>query len=110
VAALLCEVLRQPDIVVRSGGEEFLVLMPATEVRAANACCERIRQRIREEPWEELAVGLALTASVGLASTDDPAEMAELARSADRRLYEAKRAGRDRVVGGTPPRRLSRSS
>jgi diguanylate cyclase (GGDEF)-like protein len=110
VAALLCEVLRQPDIVVRSGGEEFLVLMPATEVRAANACCERIRERIREEPWEEIAVGLALTASVGLASTDDPAEMAELARSADRRLYEAKRAGRDRVVGGTPPRRLSRSS
>jgi diguanylate cyclase (GGDEF)-like protein len=110
VAALLCEVLRQPDIVVRSGGEEFLVLMPATEVRAANACCERIRRRIREEPWEEIAIGLALTASVGVASTDDPGEMTELARSADQRLYEAKRAGRDRVVGGTPPRRLSRSS
>ena len=48
VAALLCEVLRQSDVVVRSGGEEFLVLMPATEMNAATACCERIRRRIRE--------------------------------------------------------------
>jgi two-component system cell cycle response regulator len=107
VAALLCEVLRQPDIVVRSGGEEFLVLMPSTEVRAANACCERIRRAIREEPWEEIAAGLAVTASVGVASTDDPDQLAALARSADRRLYEAKRLGRDRVVGASPPRLLS---
>jgi two-component system, cell cycle response regulator len=98
VAALLCEVLRQPDIVVRSGGEEFLVLMPATQERAANACCERIRQRIRDEPWERIAPGLTLTASVGVASTDDPDQLATLARSADQRLYEAKRSGRDRVV------------
>ncbi len=101
VAALLCEVLRQPDIVVRSGGEEFLVLMPATEVRAANACCERIRETIRDEPWEAIATGLAVTASVGVASTDDPDKLAALARSADQRLYEAKRLGRDRVVGAS---------
>jgi diguanylate cyclase (GGDEF)-like protein len=107
VAALLCEVLRQPDIVVRSGGEEFLVLMPATEVRAANACCERIRQAIRDEPWEEIAAGLAVTASVGVASTDHPDQLAALARSADQRLYEAKRLGRDRVVGASPPRLLT---
>jgi two-component system cell cycle response regulator len=102
VAALLCDALRQVDIVVRSGGEEFLVLMPATEVNAATACCERIRQTIREEPWERIAAGLAVTASVGVASTNDPEQLAVLARSADRRLYEAKRAGRDRVVSGQP--------
>jgi diguanylate cyclase (GGDEF)-like protein len=98
VAALLCEVLRQPDIVVRSGGEEFLVLMPATEMNAATACCERIRQSIGEEPWEHIATGLAVTASVGVASTNDPRQLAALARSADQRLYAAKRSGRDRVV------------
>jgi diguanylate cyclase (GGDEF)-like protein len=107
VAALLCEVLRQPDIVVRSGGEEFLVLMPVTEAQAASTCCERIRQRIRDEPWEEIAAGLTVTASVGVASTDDPDRFAALARSADERLYEAKRSGRDRVVGASPPRLLS---
>jgi diguanylate cyclase (GGDEF)-like protein len=101
VAALLCEVLRQPDLVVRSGGEEFLVLMPATEARAASACCERIRRRIRDEPWHAIAAGLALTASVGVASTDDPDQLTALARSADQRLYEAKRSGRDRVVSGS---------
>ena len=98
VAALLCDVLRQADIVVRSGGEEFLVLMPATEINAAIAACERIRRRIRDEDWGALADGLALTASAGVAATDDPEEIATLTRSADERLYAAKRAGRDRVV------------
>jgi diguanylate cyclase (GGDEF)-like protein len=102
VAALLCDALRQVDIVVRSGGEEFLVLMPDTEVNAATACCERIRQAIRDEPWEQIAAGLAVTASVGVASTNDPEQLAALARSADQRLYEAKRTGRDRVVSGEP--------
>jgi diguanylate cyclase (GGDEF)-like protein len=101
VAALLCEALRQPDVVVRSGGEEFLVLMPATEVNAATACCERVRQTVRDEPWEHIAAGLRVTASVGVASTDDPDQLAALARLADQRLYEAKRSGRDRVVSGT---------
>jgi diguanylate cyclase (GGDEF)-like protein len=102
VAALLCDVLRQPDIVVRSGGEEFLILMPLTELHAATACCERIRRRIRDEPWEHTAAGLAVTASVGVASTNDPDQLAALARSADQRLYDAKRSGRDRVVSGKP--------
>ncbi len=100
VAALLCEVLRESDIVVRSGGEEFLVLMAATELRAAAAVCERIRGRVREEPWERLAAGLTVTASIGVASTADAARLAALARTADQRLYEAKRAGRDRVISG----------
>jgi diguanylate cyclase (GGDEF)-like protein len=98
VAAVLCDVVRQSDTVVRSGGEEFLVLMPLTEPNAAAACCDRLRQRISNEPWDEIAAGLAVTASVGVASTDDPSDVADLARSADQRLYEAKRLGRDRVV------------
>jgi diguanylate cyclase (GGDEF)-like protein len=107
VAALLCDVLRAADVIVRSGGEEFLVLMPATELNAATAACERIRRRIREEDWGRLGDGLALTASAGVAATDDPRQIASLSRLADERLYEAKRAGRDRVVNsgaaGTAP-------
>jgi diguanylate cyclase (GGDEF)-like protein len=100
VAALLCDVLRRSDVVVRSGGEEFLVLMPATGMNAATACCQRIRRRIREEDWEQVAEGLSVTASAGVAATDDPEGIAALTRTADERLYQAKRAGRDRVVGG----------
>jgi diguanylate cyclase (GGDEF)-like protein len=100
VAGLLCDVLRGSDIIVRSGGEEFIVLMPETDARAAVACCERIREAIHDEPWNRTALGLSVTASVGVASTHDAGDLRSLVGVADQRLYEAKRAGRDRVVGG----------
>jgi diguanylate cyclase (GGDEF)-like protein len=100
VAALLREVLRGSDIVVRSGGEEFLVLMPFTDAGAAAAACERIRAAVRSEPWERIASGLSLTTSAGVASTDTAGDLEPLVKLADGRLYDAKRAGRDRVVSG----------
>ncbi|HWD68648.1 MAG TPA: diguanylate cyclase [Solirubrobacteraceae bacterium] len=97
-AELLCTVLRASDIIVRSGGEEFLVLMPQTDANAALAGCERIRHAIREEPWAEIADGLALTTSVGLATADNASDLEALVNLADQRLYDAKNAGRDCVV------------
>jgi diguanylate cyclase (GGDEF)-like protein len=98
VAGLLCDVLRDTDVVIRSGGEEFLVLMPATDVRAAATCCERIRHVIRSEAWDAVAPGLVVTASVGLACAQAPDDLEALVRLADQRLYEAKHGGRDRLV------------
>lgn len=98
VASLLLGAVRVQDLVVRTGGEEFVVLMPHTEARAATACCERLRGTIREEPWEDVAPGLTLTTSVGVATAADAGDLAALTELADRRLYEAKRTGRDRVV------------
>jgi diguanylate cyclase (GGDEF)-like protein len=100
-AELICDVLRVSDIVVRSGGEEFLALMPLTDVQAALACCERIRQAIREEPWDRLAAGLTLTASIGVTTAEDPTDLDELVRIADDRLYDAKRAGRDCIAAAS---------
>ncbi|MDE3133643.1 MAG: GGDEF domain-containing protein [Acidobacteriota bacterium] len=97
-AELLCQVLRASDIIVRSGGEEFLVLMPRTDAHAARAGCERICHAIREEPWETIAEGLTLTTSVGLATAETGGELEPLVNLADRRLYAAKAAGRDCVV------------
>ena len=101
VAALLLGELRQADVVVRTGGEEFVVLMPRTGANAASACCERLREAIAGEPWDDIVPGLRVTASVGLASTcagEAIEALDQLASLADNRLYEAKRAGRDRVV------------
>jgi len=97
-AELLCEVLRSTDIVVRSGGEEFLVLMPLTDARTAALCCERMREAIRSERWESIVAGLTLTTSVGVATTEGAEDLEELVKLADDRVYRAKRAGRDRVV------------
>lgn len=100
VASLLCDVLRASDIVVRSGGEEFLVLMPMTDEPAAAAGCERIRDAIRDEPWDRIAGDLTVTTSVGVASTRDPNNLEALVKLADERLYEAKHSGRNCVVSG----------
>ena len=51
IAALLLGEVRGQDVVVRTGGEEFVLLMPHTDAGAAAACCERLRSSIRNEPW-----------------------------------------------------------
>jgi diguanylate cyclase (GGDEF)-like protein len=110
VARLLREALRDADTIVRSGGEEFIFLMPDTDGGAATACSERIRRQIAEEPWGRIVPGLTVTSSVGVACTVDPNEVRALLAAADERLYEAKHAGRDVVVGAPearlPPLRL----
>ena len=97
-ADLMCGVLRTSDTVVRSGGEEFLVLMPLTDPDAAVQCAERIRIAIAREPWSQIAAGLTLTASVGVATSAGADDLDQLIRLADARLYAAKHGGRDRVV------------
>jgi diguanylate cyclase (GGDEF)-like protein len=95
VASLLLGVVRHADVVVRTGGEEFMLLMPMTDRAAAADCCERALQAIRTADWAAVAPGLEVTASVGVACADEGDDFAALA---DRRLYAAKRAGRDRIV------------
>jgi len=98
IARLLCDHLRESDSIIRSGGEEFIILMPGTAPQAATACCERIRRAVNTEPWSSVADGLSVTASLGVATTDRPNDLEAVIRLADGRLYEAKRNGRDRVV------------
>jgi diguanylate cyclase (GGDEF)-like protein len=98
IAGLLCDHLRESDSIIRSGGEEFIILMPRTDAKAATACCERIRHAVHTEAWPGLAGGMSVTASVGVATTDHPNDLEALIRLADQRLYAAKRTGRDRVV------------
>ena len=104
VAGLLLDVLRETDIVVRSGGEEFLVLMPATDARAGRAGLRaHPPRRSQDERWERIAPGLSVTASIGVASTHAPSDLEALVNLADQRLYDAKRAGRNCVVSTIRP-------
>jgi len=99
VARLLAAALRATDLVVRSGGEEFVVLMPATSQRAAARCCERLREAVGTGGWEEHGLDVPVTASIGVATAAEAANLELVMRLADQRLYEAKRTGRDRVIG-----------
>ncbi|HMJ34458.1 MAG TPA: diguanylate cyclase [Baekduia sp.] len=96
-AELLRETVRATDVVARSGGEEFVVVMPFTDALAANACAERLRAAVATEPWAAIAPGMSITASIGVVSAPAADDVDSLVRLADRRLYAAKRAGRNRV-------------
>jgi len=94
-ADALRRAVREVDVVGRLGGDEFAVLMPETDGAVATAAARRLSDGIR------LAFDgtPAVTASVGVVSFHATAATAEsLLRTADQAMYEAKRAGKDRVV------------
>jgi diguanylate cyclase (GGDEF)-like protein len=96
VAAVLERFARREDLVCRYGGEEFVLLLGSSDRRAARSITERIRAAIEGHRWGEVASGLTVTISIGVAA-GSATEMNELLRTADRLLYRAKRAGRNRV-------------
>ena len=99
---LLEDQLRASDEVGRWGGEEFLVLLPETDLAEAGRVAERLRAAVEAEHFiVEGNVTLKVTISIGVAALDTPAQSAlvldALIRLADDALYRAKEAGRNRV-------------
>lgn len=95
--------VRGIDLACRYGGEEFLIAMPDTDMAFAAVVAERLRAEVAEHKFEVLKGGesLRVTVSIGLASTElglesDSAQ--KLIKRADDALYEAKSAGRNRVM------------
>jgi diguanylate cyclase (GGDEF)-like protein len=90
---------RQADIACRYGGEEFALIMPDTAPEAGLAVCERIREAVAGMVWARHP-DRRVTVSAGLAGTSEPGTLgaAEWIDAVDRGLYQAKKAGRDRVV------------
>ena len=103
--------LRDSDLLARYGGEEFLIIAPNTGPAEVALLAERLRARVEANLFlkadEELTGHeLNITISVGLASFDDDNDNGEvLIGNADRNLYRAKHAGRNRVVGEHEPAR-----
>jgi diguanylate cyclase (GGDEF)-like protein len=102
VARLLEEAKRTEDVLGRLGGEEFVLLMCGHQAPGgAMAAAERIREKVAATPLVHGGETIALTTSGGIALVpDDGTDWDKVFAAADARLYEAKRAGRNRVVGG----------
>ncbi len=99
IVAGIMTAARVSDFTYRFGGEEFVVIADGIGETDALMLAERIRRTIAG-----LAVRDAVTASIGVATCPaDAGDYDELFDIADKRLYEAKSAGRDRVVGSQPP-------
>jgi diguanylate cyclase (GGDEF)-like protein len=99
VASLLRVVLRAQDVVARWGGEEFIVLLPDTASAAAAGVAEKVREALASSRWEHGGVVEGLTGSFGVAAHRHGQPLELTIAEADRALYRAKEAGRDRVVG-----------
>ncbi|WP_158239820.1 GGDEF domain-containing protein [Phycicoccus duodecadis] len=97
VASALRSVVRETDLVVRWGGDEFLLLLDTDDLDAATRRCAVLVENIRLEHWDELAPALSVTVSIGLA-VGKVADLDGLREAADQALYRAKQRGRDGVA------------
>jgi len=95
--------VRAMDVLVRRGGEEFVLLLPRTDAREARDVAERVRGHLAREPLEARpGVTVRQTISMGVATWDGTESAEALEERADLAMYEAKRMGRDRVVSAQP--------
>jgi len=100
VGEVVRQTMRAADIPCRWGGEEFCVLLPETDRDGARSIAERLRSRIGELAMSSGGGLVRTTVSIGVACHpgDDAGEAGTLLERADRALYAAKQAGRDRVM------------
>ncbi len=93
--------IRGIDLACRYGGEEFVIIMPETDMAVATIVAERLRRRIASErfPIQQGASSIEVTISIGIATLDTADDnAAHILKRADQALYRAKRDGRNRVV------------
>ncbi|WP_022665910.1 GGDEF domain-containing protein [Desulfospira joergensenii] len=90
--------VREMDILARFGGEEFIVLLPETDLKKACRAAERICRTVEESPVPFSGKSLPITVSIGVAAIGkEYSSMDEIIKGADLALYRAKESGRNRV-------------
>ncbi len=103
--AVVQGILRPSDLLGRLGGEEFCVLLPQTEARAAALVAERIRAAVEATPvpTEQGDIPFSISAGVAQWRPDQDQDVQDILSRADERMYAAKKAGRNRVMAEDPP-------
>jgi len=112
VAQCLLGGVRGTDLVARIGGEEFMVLLPRTDIDAAVALAHKLRRQLHESPApvsRDLQIPTTASFGVGCLPAGGNGTMASLYAAADKALYDAKRLGRDRVERTEPDASLTPS-
>jgi diguanylate cyclase (GGDEF)-like protein len=94
--------LSDTGFVARMGGEEFLVVLPGVGAGLAADRLETLRRAVRSHRWQPVTGDLPVTVSIGATTTVGDVPLATTLADADRMLYVAKNAGRDRVITLAP--------
>ena len=92
--------IRRDEVFARYGGEEFSIILPETGMEGARALADGLREKIEQSRFVFQGDSIPVTISIGVAMLSDTDKTSlDLIRAADAKLYEAKRGGRNRVVG-----------
>lgn len=105
VSGILRSQVRTTDIVIRYGGEEFVIAFPDMQEHHAVVVCEKLRRSIEEYSWHELHPDLKVTISIGLSGDIHSGSLESMLKIADTMLYEAKSLGRNRVCFKREPKK-----
>lgn len=97
-ASRLNSALRSSDVLFRYGGEEFLALLPMTELDGALEVAARLQQALSGSPWQWQGENVQLTASMGVASIRQAGNLTSLIHMADQAMFRAKSAGRNCIM------------
>jgi len=98
LAALVMTRIRSDEVLARYGGEEFALVLPETDIQGAQRLAEALRQMVSQARFDFQEEHIQVTISIGVAMRADSENATDLIRRADAKLYEAKRAGRNRVM------------
>jgi diguanylate cyclase (GGDEF)-like protein len=101
VAACVRGTVRREEVFARYGGEEFVLVLPETDLTSALQAADRLRRKVEDQQLEHQGKTFQVTVSAGVTVWDGVGRVTatELLQRADEKLYEAKRAGRNRVRG-----------
>lgn len=102
LAELISKHIRKEEAFARYGGEEFAIIMPETPGARAGVFAEKIRRMVEATPFEYEGQRLEVRCSLGIAEMGPHRSTSAFIAAADARLYEAKRSGRNRVIGVDP--------
>ena len=91
--------IRPSDVLVRYGGDEFVILLPETSLDSAKTLAERIRSSLEQKKYKDGEIEIAVGCSMGIGSFPHPniKETDDLIRNVDQMLYESKKNGRNRI-------------